>query len=200
MLQNFINFHNFELSSFVCKMYSQTRLNFAFILIIIKFQLIICEILVNSLIKKHAINNKFIDCKTDCMQWNVLLDKYSETLDRKQNLSKTFHVLHNECYNICKIINCKIGFVYKYCTESQGKQYENYWKYWINVIETNDCSEFLFKNVFWQYFVQIWSIVFKYFWLEKKNCVLSFEYSKKIHIFKYIFYSYIIKLKWRLSF
>jgi hypothetical protein len=89
------------------------------------------------------------------MQWNVLLNKYSETIDRKQNLSKTFDDLHNECYNIWKIINCKIGFVYKYCTESQAKQYENYWKYLINVIETNDCSEFLFKSFFWQFFVQI---------------------------------------------
>jgi hypothetical protein len=62
MLQNFINFHNFELSSFVCKMCSQTRINFSIYLVIIKFQLIICEILDNSLIKKHAINNKFIDC------------------------------------------------------------------------------------------------------------------------------------------
>jgi hypothetical protein len=72
MLQNFVNFyfefHYFKLSSFVCKMCSQTRLNFAFNLIIIQFQLITCEILDNSLIKKHAINNKFMDCKTDCMQ------------------------------------------------------------------------------------------------------------------------------------
>jgi hypothetical protein len=64
-------------------MCSQTRLNFAFILIIIQFQLIICETLDNSLIKKYVINNKFIDCKTDCMHCNVLLDKYSETIDRK---------------------------------------------------------------------------------------------------------------------
>ncbi len=183
------------MNSFVCKMFSQTPLNFTFILIIIRFQLIICEILVNSLIQKHAINIKFIDCKTDCMQWNVLLDKYFETLDRKQNLIKTFHVLHNECYNICKIINYKIGFVYKYCTESQAKQYENYWKYWINIIETNDWSEFLFKSFFWQYFVQIWSLVFKYFWLEKKKLLSVFWiFKKKIHIYNYIFYSFIINL------
>jgi hypothetical protein len=130
-------------------MCSQTRLNFAFILIIIKFQLIICETLDNSLIKKYAINNKFIYCKTDCMHCNVLLDKYSESIDRKcYQLSKTFDDLHNECYNIWKIINCKISFGYKYCTESQAKEYDNYWKYWINIIEINDCSEFLFKSFF----------------------------------------------------
>jgi hypothetical protein len=151
-------------------MRSQTRLNFGFILIIIQFLLIICETLDNSLIGKYAINNKFIDCKIDCMQCNVLLDKYSETIDWKcYQLSKTFDDLHNECYNLWKIINCKIGFGHKYCTESQAKEYENYWKYWINAIETNDCSEFLFKSFFRQFFVQISSLVFKYFWLEKKT-------------------------------
>jgi hypothetical protein len=105
----------------------------------------------DNLLEKYAIKNKFIDCRVDCMKCNSILDKYSRDIEQNCHVNYVRNIdgkpnLINECQLIWYTISCYIKFGHNYCSNDQALEYENYWRFWIKIIESNDCDMFLYDS------------------------------------------------------